>query len=433
MILEKVVANQIEEFFENNDLLGSFQFGFRRKKSTISELLTLFDTLLEAKNDKKEILLLLYDLSSAFDTVNHEILISKLQLYGFDKSAISWIKSYLNNRKQVVTVSGQISTTQEINIGTPQGSRLSPLLFLILTADMELWTDKSMLSNFADDTQSIVICDNKETLIETTQVETKAIIDYFGANNLVNNPEKAAILYNTEGKGSDIIVENIGEENIKSSESEKLLGLHINSDFLWDNHVFQLSIELNQRIGILRRIKQRIPKNKMIMIAEAIFNSKIRYGISVYLKPIFDKEDLKVNKLSENASKLQVLQNRMLRTILDININDHVNMQKTRNKIKMFSVNQMCIYHTLLEAFNVFRYKSSELIQTKWEKTEKNYKFRSMNDLKVPKKTSEKCTGFSYTGSKLFNSLPRNIKETVKSDTFKTLIKEWIWENIPSF
>ena len=72
-----------EYFFERNELLGKFQFGFRRNKSTISELLTLFDTLLEAKEEKKEILILLYDLSAAFDTVSHHILLEKLCLYGF--------------------------------------------------------------------------------------------------------------------------------------------------------------------------------------------------------------------------------------------------------------------------------------------------------------------------------------------------------------
>ena len=99
----------------------------------------------------------------------------------------------------------------------------------------------------------------------------------------------------------------------------------------------------------------------------------------------------------------------------------------------MFSVNQMCIYHTLLEAFNVLRNKSSEQIYTKWEKTESRYNLRALKDLKVPKKASEKCTGFSYHGSKLFNSLPLDIKESLNSVTFKTLIKEWIWENIPSY
>ena len=162
--------------------------------------------------------------------------------------------------------------------------------------------------------------------------------------------------------------------------------------------------------------------SKLIIVAEAIFNSKIRYGIAVYLKPIYDKEDLKGGIFSENTSKLQTLQNKMIRVILGININDHVNMQKTRSKIKMYSVNQMCIYHTLLEAFNVLRNKSSEQIHTKWEK-----------DLKVPKKASEKCTGISYHGSKLFNSLPLDIKESLNSVTFKTLIKKWIWENIPSY
>ena len=432
MVLEKIVANQIEEFFEKNGLLGSFQFGFRKHKSTISELLELFDTLLNAKDLKKEVLVLLYDLSSAFDTVSHQILISKLKLYGFDKNALKWMESYFNDRKQFVTLSGQNSKTQDINMGTPQGSRLSPLLFIILMADMNLWTNESMLSNFADDTQSIVISDNKENAIKTTKKEANSEIEFFGANHLVNNPEKAALLYNSNGMSAEIILENIGEENIKSSYSEKLLGIHINSDFKFSTHVDRIGIELRKRIGILKRIKQRIPKKKLIIIAESIFNSKIRYGIAVYLKPIFEKEELKVNKLSEEARSLQTLQNRMIRTILGINVKRHVNMQHLRNKMKMFSINQMCIYHTLLEAHNVVKNNSSEKIQRKWAKTNQKYDFRSSNDLKVPKKPKVNCTGFAYSGSKLFNSLPSNIKDTMDSVRFKTLIKKWIWENIPS-
>ena len=93
MILERVVAIQIEEHFESNKLLGSFQFGFRKNKSTLSELLTVFDTILEAKENKKEIMVLLYDLSSAFDTVSHEMLLTKLEIYGLDSNAIRWMKS----------------------------------------------------------------------------------------------------------------------------------------------------------------------------------------------------------------------------------------------------------------------------------------------------------------------------------------------------
>ena len=152
MILERVIALQIEKFFENNELFGKFQFGFRNKKSTISEMLTVFDSLLEAKDMEKEILVVLYDLSSAFDTVSHEILLTNLKIYGFNEHSIKWVKSYLENRKQMVTICGQLSSTQDIEIGTPQGSRLSQLLFVCLMADMNLWTEKSKLSNFADDT-----------------------------------------------------------------------------------------------------------------------------------------------------------------------------------------------------------------------------------------------------------------------------------------
>ena len=127
MVLERVVAIQIEHYFESNGLLGAFQFGFRKNKSTISELLTLFDTLLEAKNERKEILLLLYDLSAAFDCISHNTLIEKMKIYGFNDHAIGWLHSYLENRQQLVALSGKMSKPQHVETGTPQGSRLSPL------------------------------------------------------------------------------------------------------------------------------------------------------------------------------------------------------------------------------------------------------------------------------------------------------------------
>ena len=92
---------QIEEHFEKNKLFGEFQFGFRKNKNTTSEHLTLFDTILDAKERNKEKILLLYDLSSAFDTVSHEILLKKLKIYGLDEHELKWMKSYLHEREQL--------------------------------------------------------------------------------------------------------------------------------------------------------------------------------------------------------------------------------------------------------------------------------------------------------------------------------------------
>ena len=126
------------------------------------------------------------------------------------------------------------------------------------------------------------------------------------------------------------------------------------------------------------------------MIAEAIFNSKIRYGITVYLNPVFDEEELKMKRSSKNAKALQTLQNIMIRLILGLDIKQHINMEEIKQKIKMMSVNQMCIYHTLIKAFNVIRNSSSECIKKKWEyKHESKYLLRSAttNDLTILEKT----------------------------------------------
>ena len=126
----------------------------------------------------------------------------------------------------------------------------------------------------------------------------------------------------------------------------------------------------------------------------------------------------------------------MIRTILGFDKKKHVNMEHVRKEIKMMSVNQMSVYHTLLEAYNVIWNCSSELIKLKWaKKNESKYFLRSETkfDQIIPEKPMTKCTGFSYNGPKLFNKLPCSIKETNNPTVFKTQIKNWIWKNIPAY
>ena len=100
----------------------------------------------------------------------------------------------------------------------------------------------------------------------------------------------------------------------------------------------------------------------------------------------------------------------------------------------MMSVNQMSICHTILEAPNVLKSNSSEQIKMKWvDESENTYSLRNKNDLRIPEKPSIKCNAFTYYGGKLYNKLPRSIKETLNNSTFKILTKEWVWKNIPSF
>ena len=143
-----------------------------------------------------------------------------------------------------------------------------------------------------------------------------------------------------------------------------------------------------------------------------------------------------MRKLPKSTYDLQSLQNIMIRLILDLNINQHVNMQKVREKIHMFSVNQIAVYHTILEAYNVVRNSTSEQIKSKWEARDvSKYTLRSKtkSTLKVPEKPIKSCDGFTYQGSKLYNILPCNIKESSNPSIFKYLTRNWIWKNIPSY
>ena len=126
----------------------------------------------------------------------------------------------------------------------------------------------------------------------------------------------------------------------------------------------------------------------------------------------------------------------MIRVILGFNLGQHINMEKTRTHIGMMSVNQMAIYHTLLETFNVVEKGSSEQIRSKWQYNNAGaYALRRKdnNDLRVPDKPLVSCTNFSYHAPKLFNQLPSNIKKIRDPDLYKEEIKKWIWDCIPAF
>ena len=163
--------------------------------------------------------------------------------------------------------------------------------FVIIIADLEEWTDKSSLTNFADDTQSIIIANSESALIETAQREANEVIKFFSGVNLVNNSDKACLLTNSAGKDKSMKMEDIGGEALESKNNEKLLGLQISGNLDWKTHTNELSIKLKQRLGLLKRIKYKINKDKLPVVAEAIFNSKIRYGLAVYGRPRMEEEE----------------------------------------------------------------------------------------------------------------------------------------------
>ena len=200
-ILEKLVALRIMSFLNNNDILSKWQFGFRSGHSTAHPMVHFLNKITDALNNKKHTIAIFCDLKKAFDTCDHQILLSKLKKYGVDGSELDWFKSYLTNRKQFVSVGSCSSSLLEISLGVPQGSILGPLLFLIYINDLPL-SSKFLSLLFADDTTLLFTHDDIKQLTAIVNNEFRKVCEFFRTNRLVLHPDKTKfILFTRSGGG----------------------------------------------------------------------------------------------------------------------------------------------------------------------------------------------------------------------------------------
>ena len=151
-ILEKVVHKNVYTFLEKNKVLYASQYGFRKNRSTVNAITELVCHITNAFENKQNTLSVFLDLSKAFNTIDHNILLHKLEFYGVRGLALNWFQSYLTDRKQYVLYNNVLSQNLGITCGVPQGSGLGPLIFLIYVNDIANCLTHSKLISFADDT-----------------------------------------------------------------------------------------------------------------------------------------------------------------------------------------------------------------------------------------------------------------------------------------
>ena len=172
-IYERVQRKQIVAHLEENNLLNSKQHGFRSGKSCLTQLLHHFDDIIEALSNGDDMDAIYLDYAKAFDKVDHQLLIKKLQLYGFHPKIIIWIESFLTNRTQQVVVDGHMSIIALIMSGVPQGTVLGPILFLIFINDIASCVLHTTLRCFADDTRicrSITQCAREPNFLQKVSI-----------------------------------------------------------------------------------------------------------------------------------------------------------------------------------------------------------------------------------------------------------------------
>ena len=183
-VLEKIVYNRLFDFLNTHNILNSNQYGFRKNHSTDQALIQIYDKITNAMANKQHVIGIFLDLSKAFDTLDHNILLYKLEFYGIRGQALSWFKDYLIKRKQYVTFNGLNSDLLPVECGVPQGSILGPLLFLLYVNDLSNTSSLLSFVLFADDTNIFCSHTKLESLVNILNNELSKVSNWFKCNKL---------------------------------------------------------------------------------------------------------------------------------------------------------------------------------------------------------------------------------------------------------
>ena len=311
-ILEKIVYNRVYDFLNRTGQIVPTQYGFREGHSCDNAVSHLVGNVLKNQENKLDTVAIYLDLSKAFDTLDHSIVLEKMYQYGIRGNTYNWFKSYLDKRKLRVkcgvTSTGRTETsnTYDIEIGTPQGSCLGPLIFLIFCNDLQLHLDYMTCFQFADDTTLLFGHKNRYYMRYCIESDLEVLQDWFNTNKLTLNLKKTVYMLFRCKNTHDIDFElTLNGETIPRVSSTKFLGTWIDDQLTWKEHLSKLCTKLNVKLGLLYRSKNLLTSHSKRLLYYAQFHSILSYAMIVW-GPMLD---------AYNLNKLQVLQNKAVSTL----------------------------------------------------------------------------------------------------------------------
>ena len=315
-IFEKCVLNQLMFYITFHDIFAPNQYGFRSGKNTTDCLVDLLEQINKSIDNGEFAVTLFLDLSKAFDTVNHSILLSKLSYYGIIGLENLWFKSYLQQRRQTVYVNGVFSDIQAIKLGVPQGSVLGPILFLIYINDFSRASSYFSTRLFADDTSLTACGKDLDSLIHHINNELPKIYDWLCANKLTINLTKTKyIIFQPKQKlNSNLHLPIVlAGQPLDYSFSVKYLGLIIDCHLSWHDHIEYICSKISKNINIMIKVKRLVSKVTIINMYYSFIYPYLTYGSILwgnnYYSPIYD---------------VVKLQNKAIRVINDVPIMDNI-------------------------------------------------------------------------------------------------------------
>ena len=413
-MLEEVVRKQLARHFESKKILPASQFGFRAGRSTVLAAASAEHDWKSAKQKRLQCGALFFDLSAAFDCISPDLLARKLRIYGGTDITIAWVSSYLNDRQQRVDYGGESSHMTKVGAGSPQGSVISPLLFLIMVADLEEWVDEAVqVITYADDTSVYVVAESKERVRQGLQRAARSVFQFMKASKLSANPTKTNFLYFGGLREEPLQVDGI---QIEEKKEETLLGITFGKRLCWKQHIDKLEPELRKRIGLLKRLRMNLPVNVLKKMIDPLFNSKLRYALELTTDAL--------NEEDKALQRLHSLHRGAMKAVLGISQHFHPPDKDLYSRTGQVSVQEMALEATASAAWKwVKNWQSNPLASGR---IEEHFSARQTRQ-----KTQRTFPPQSTKGSLLsrvvevWEKLPEDVRGEEKWECAKVKIKTW--------
>ena len=297
-IFEKILYPQIYTYF--NRKLSAKICGFRKGYGPLYTLLPLLEKFKKALDNHRSCGALLTDLSKAFDCLNHNLLIAKLHAYGFDYPSLHYITSYLKGRVQRTKIGATHSSWLALISGVPQGSILGPLLFNIYINDLFYFMGENEIANYADDNTPYSIDDDIDKVICNLKCDYLKFVKWLSANYMKDNKDKLQFL--APKLGGDISIDIDGKD-IVGKKVVKLLGIKIDSNLRFDDHVSSLCKKASQKLHALARISTYMCSRKLKVLMKSFIMSQFGYCPIIWM---FHSKILnhRINRIHERALRI---------------------------------------------------------------------------------------------------------------------------------
>ena len=427
-IFERIIRNNMVNYLEENYLLSNKQHGFRKGRSCLTQLLSHYDTILRNLNSGDETDVIYLDFSKAFDKVDHGLLLKKLKHYGVGGKLLEWIREFLVNRKQIVTVNGVHSEPADVLSGVPQGTVLGPLLFLLYINDLEKVVSTSVVASFADDTRLLApIREEGDTVL--LQEDMNSVVTWSVENNMVLHEGKFEFLCYRNGSSKWLEEMPFTDQYLKYTtpagitlcpqSSVRDLGVILSSDYHWRTHINQIAAGARQlaswALGVFRDRSAAV----MLTIWKSLIRCKLEYCC-----PLWHPHRLEDVKTLENVQRF------FTRHIAGMEGADYWERLKRlrlqslqRRRERYITIHMWKLLHKLVpNDLNVEFYHRERL----------GWRARIPVLFKRSRQSSSTIfdASFAVNGPKLWNLLPKSANSATTLDSFKVHLGAFL-ESVP--